>query len=285
MFVFWKGERDVSKMRRSERIVRLTQILLEQPHRVLSLTEMADKLSSAKSSLSEDLAIIREVMEAEGLGTLETQAGAAGGVRYVPGYRADLGLQFIEGISRTLGSGDRILPGGFLYMSDVLGQPEVLDTAGKMFASRFKEAGAEYVVTIETKGIPLAVATSRFLNVPMVVVRRDHEVTEGSAVSINYVSGSRRIQTMSLSRRSMPQGAKVLLVDDFMKAGGTAKAVVDLMGEFDVQVVGCGIFMDTAEPQEKMIGDYLSLATLREVNEQSRQVEVVPGTYFSQGGM
>jgi purine operon repressor len=267
-------------MRRSERIVRLTQILLEHPHRVLSLTEMADKLDSAKSSLSEDLAIIREVMEVEGLGTLETQAGAAGGVRYVPGYRNDLGAQFIASISDILSTGDRILPGGFLYMSDVLGQPELLDTAGKMFAHKFKDAGAEYVVTVETKGIPLAVATARFLNVPMVVVRRDHKVTEGSAVSINYVSGSRRIQTMSLSRRSIPERSKVLIVDDFMKAGGTVKALIDLLHEFSVDVVGVGIFMSTSEPEEKVVKEYVSLATLREVNEQSRQVEIVPGTYF-----
>jgi purine operon repressor len=271
----------LSKMRRSERIVRLTHILLEQPHRVLSLTEMADKLSSAKSSLSEDLAIIRDVMEAEGFGTLETQAGAAGGVRYVPGYRDDLGAAFIERISATLGSGDRILPGGFLYMSDVLGQPEVLDTAGKMFASRFRDAGAEYVVTVETKGIPLAMATARYLNVPMVVVRREHEVTEGSAVSINYVSGSRRIQTMSLSRRSLPEHSKVLVIDDFLKAGGTAKAVVDLLREFRAEVVGVGIFMSTAEPKEKMIKGYVSLASLREVDEVAREVEIVPGTYFT----
>lgn len=271
----------MSKMRRSERIVRLTQILLEQPHRVLSLTEMADKLSSAKSSLSEDLAIIREVMEAEGIGTLETQAGAAGGVRYVPELRTDLGAAFIERVSAALGSGDRILPGGFLYMSDVLGQPETLDTAGKLFASRFKDAGADFVVTVETKGIPLAVATARFLNVPMVVVRRDHKVTEGSAVSINYVSGSRRIQTMSLSRRSLPERTKVLIIDDFMKAGGTSKALVELMNEFQVDVVGIGVFMSTEDPAPKMIEDYVSLTTLREVNETTRQVEVGPGTYFS----
>ncbi|ARU60979.1 pur operon repressor [Tumebacillus avium] len=272
----------MSKMRRSERIVRLTQILLEQPHRVLSLTEMADKLSSAKSSLSEDLAIIREVMESEGLGTLETQAGAAGGVRYVPGFREDLGLEYVRKVGALLGTGERILPGGFLYMSDVLGDPMLLDTAGKMFAARFKDAGADYVVTVETKGIPLAVATARYLGVPMVVVRRDHKVTEGSSVSINYVSGSRRIQTMSLSRRSLPEKSKVLVVDDFMKAGGTVKALVDLMKEFQVEVVGTGIFMSTEEPQDKMISGYVSLATLREFDEQASQVEIVPGTYFSQ---
>jgi purine operon repressor len=163
----------------------------------------------------------------------------------------------------------------------VLGQPEVLDTAGKMFASRFRDAGAEYVVSVETKGIPLAMATARYLNVPMVVVRREHEVTEGSAVSINYVSGSRRIQTMSLSRRSLPEHSKVLVIDDFLKAGGTAKAVVDLLREFRAEVVGVGIFMSTAEPKEKMIKGYVSLASLREVDEVAREVEIVPGTYFT----
>lgn len=267
-------------MRRSERIVRLTQILLEQPHRVLSLTEMAEKLASAKSSLSEDLAIIREVMEAEGLGTLETQAGAAGGVRYVPELRDDLAERYVQDVADLLSTGDRILPGGFLYMSDVLGRADVLDMAGKMFASRYKGAGAEFVVTVETKGIPLAMATAKYLNVPMVVVRRDHKVTEGSAVSINYVSGSRRIQTMSLSRRSLPEKTKVLIIDDFMKAGGTAKALVDLMREFQVDVVGVGVFMSTIDPEDKMIQDYVSLATLSEMDEASRQVAIVPGTYF-----
>ncbi|MBL0389089.1 pur operon repressor [Tumebacillus sp. ITR2] len=271
----------MSKMRRSERIVRLTQILLEQPHRVLSLTEMADKLASAKSSLSEDLAIIREVMEAEGLGTLETQAGASGGVRYVPGLRDDLAEEFLQDVAQNLSAGDRILPGGFLYMSDVLLRPHVLDMAGKMFASRFRESGAEYVVTVETKGIPLAVSTAKYLNVPMVVVRRDHKVTEGSAVSINYVSGSRRIQTMSLSRRSLPEKTKVLIVDDFMKAGGTAKALADLMREFQVEVVGVGVFMSTVDPEDKMIDNYVSLATLTEMNEATRQVAIEPGTYFA----
>ena len=54
-------------------------------------------------------------------------------------------------------------------------------------------------MTVATKGIPIAYAVASHLNVPVVIVRRDNKVTEGSTVSINYVSGSsKRIQTMVL---------------------------------------------------------------------------------------
>ena len=57
------------------------------------------------------------------------------------------------------------------------------------------------LVTIATKGISLANAVANVLNLPVVVIRKDNKVTEGSTVSINYVSGSsRKIETMVLKR-------------------------------------------------------------------------------------
>lgn len=270
-------------MRRSERIVRLTQTLLEQPHRLLSLTEMAEKLGSAKSSLSEDLGIIREVLLEEQLGFLETHAGAAGGVRYIPGVPERQAADFVDEICRELTDADRLLPGGYLYMTDVLGRPDVLDKAGRIFADIYSQSDADYVLTVETKGIPLAVSTARYLHIPTIVVRRDNRVTEGSAVSINYVSGSRRIQTMSLSRRSLPEHSKILIIDDFMKAGGTAKAMIDLMKEFKAEVVGVGVFMSTTEPMEKMLDDYTALMVLAHVDEVKKEIRVQSGEFKLSG--
>jgi purine operon repressor len=268
-------------MRRSERIVRITEVLLARPYQNISLTEMAKNFDAAKSSLSEDLAIIREVLEAEGKGTLETHAGAFGGVRFIPGIDTQAAIEFVTTLGTELAKGDRVLPGGYLYMSDLLGRPDVLDTVGRMFANRFGQLDIDLVMTVETKGIPLAVATSRYLNVPTVIVRRDQRVTEGSAVTINYVSGSgRRIQTMSLSRRSVPEQSRVLVIDDFMKAGGTAKGIMDLLQEFRSEVVGIGVLMDTTEPTVKLVQDYVSIARLLRVDESERKVEVVLGNYF-----
>jgi purine operon repressor len=240
---------------------------------------MADKLGSAKSSLSEDLGIIREVLVKEQLGFLQTHAGAAGGVRYIPGVPEQQAADFVDEISRELTDADRLLPGGYLYMTDVLGRPDVLDMAGRIFAAIYSESKVDYVLTVETKGIPLAVSTARYLHVPTVVVRRDHRVTEGSAVSINYVSGSRRIQTMSLSRRSLPEHSKILIIDDFMKAGGTAKAMIDLMKEFNAEVVGVGVFMSTTEPIEKMLDEYTALMVLAHVDELKKEIRVESGEF------
>ena len=52
------------------------------------------------------------------------------------------------------------------------------------------EEDLDAVVTIATKGISLANAVANVLNLPVVVIRKDNKVTEGSTVSINYVSGS-----------------------------------------------------------------------------------------------
>lgn len=269
-------------MRRSERIVRLTRTLLNHPGAALSLTDMAQEFAAAKSSLSEDLAIIREVMEADGEGTLRTQTGAGGGVLFAVDVATDRAERFTSEVAVRLGQAERILPGGYLYMTDVLGEPGVLRMAGKLFARQFAKQMPDVVLTVETKGIPLAVMTAQYLNCPFVVARRDHKWTEGSSVSTNYVSGSdKRVQTMSLSRRSMPEGARVLLVDDFMKAGGTLKGMTALCAEFNATVVGSAVFMETSEPADKLISSYRSLFALTAVDELARRVTIAKGNYFA----
>lgn len=275
----------MKKLKRSARLVEMTQYLLARPHTLISLTAFADRYQSAKSSISEDLAIIKEVFEDEGIGELYTLAGAAGGVRFVPKCRKDQALERIQVICRQLEQPDRLLPGGYLYMTDLLGQPGLLQDVGQMFATAFADRNIDAIMTVETKGIPLAHATSLYLNVPVVIVRRDHKVTEGSVVSINYVSGStKRIQTMSLARRALREESRVLIIDDFMKAGGTVQGMVDLLHEFRAVVAGVGVFVESGEidNEERLLHDYTSLARLTEVDLKSRQIVVQPGNFFKE---
>lgn len=71
-------------MKRSERLVDMTKYLLERPHTLISLPFFADRYNAAKSSISEDLAILKRTLANNQNGILETVAGAAGGVRYIP---------------------------------------------------------------------------------------------------------------------------------------------------------------------------------------------------------
>ncbi|WP_226002624.1 pur operon repressor [Paenibacillus sp. BJ-4] len=273
----------MKKLKRSSRLVEMTQFLLSRPHTLVPLTHFADRYGAAKSSISEDLAIIKEVFEDEGIGELLTLAGAAGGVKLIPRLSRQHALAFANDLCAQLEQPDRILPGGYLYLSDLLGQPAMMNEAGKIFATAFANRQIDVVMTVETKGIPLAYATGAQLNLPVVLVRRDHQVTEGSAVSINYVSGSQKsLHTMSLSRRAMREKSRVLIVDDFMKAGGTIQGMVDLLAEFDAEVAGVGVLVESGEVEneERLLHDYISLANLTAVDSRSKQITVKLGNYF-----
>ena len=144
-------------------------------------------------------------------------------------------------------------------------------------------ADIDVIMTVETKGIPLAYATASCMNLPVVIVRRDNKVTEGSAVSINYVSGSnKRIQTMSLARRALKEHSRVLIIDDFMKAGGTIQGMMDLLFEFNAKVAGVGVFVESGElgTEERLLEDYVSLAKLTAVDLKTKHTTIVPGNYF-----
>lgn len=175
------------KWKRSERLVDMTHHLLENPHKLIPLTYFADLYESAKSSISEDLGIVKETFEEKGIGLLMTVPGAAGGVKYVPKLQVGEVKDIVDELIEELSHSDRLLPGGYLYMTDVLGNPGIMNRVGKVFASAFADEKIDVIMTVATKGIPIAHAIARHLNVPVVIVRRDSKVTEGSTVSINYV--------------------------------------------------------------------------------------------------
>ena len=255
-------------MKKAERLVALTAILQSRPNELLPLGFFAELFATAKSTISEDLVSVKEALRHSGRGTLETVPGAAGGVRFIPLIEKKEAEQLLEKHAEELSSPDRILPGGFLYMADILYDPAVVRPLGLIFAGIFREKEPEVVVTMETKGIPLALMTADALGIPAVVVRHGNKVTEGSSVSINYVSGSsRRIQTMSLTRKALETGKRVLIIDDFIKAGGTAKGIMSLMEEFDAEVVGLGVLMEGAvDDTPRLIDKYHALLQLAEVD-------------------
>jgi purine operon repressor len=262
---------------RQGRRIALTKMLADNPGQLFSLGHFGNMFGVAKSTLSEDFEAVRQALAMFGLGRLETVAGAAGGVRLVPVKTDGAAHDLLTGLAEKLATPDRIIPGGFLYMSDILFSPQLMAQVGEVFLTRFAAAAPDHIMTVETKGIPLAFATARAFNLPLVTVRRGSRVTEGTAVSINYVTGSsRRIQTMSLPKRALPAGARVLIIDDFMKAGGTARGLMDLALEVGATVAGIGVLVATAEPAAKLVDSFLPLLILRAVDEHNKKTDIRP---------
>lgn len=270
------------KFRRSERLVDMTHYLMNHPRELVSLTWFAQRYQSAKSSISEDLVIINDIFQHQGIGMLQTVPGAAGGVKFFPMVKKEQAAEFVDSLCQSIADPDRLLPGGYLYMGDLLGDPKTLNEVGRHLAAAVAGKKVDVIMTVATKGIPIAQAVSSFLNVPFVIVRRDTKVTEGPTVTINYVSGSsKRIQTMVLSKRSLKEGAHVLIVDDFMKAGGTINGMVNLLEEFQASVAGIAVLVESEHEEERLVDDYISLVRLTDVNTKEKQINVVQGNYFS----
>lgn len=267
----------MKKWRRIERIPVIVKILFEKPNSLLSMNLFTEFFQVAKSTISEDISIIKNVFQDLGFGKIQTLTGAGGGVLFIPGVSVQEKEEFLQSIAHKLTEPSRILPGGFLYLTDLVFDVQIAEMVGKIFAERFANLSSQYVVTIETKGIPLAMMTAKFLHIPLVIVRDGGRVTEGSAVSLNYVTGSsRHIRTMSLSRRALPQDSKVIIIDDFMKAGGTARGMTELLTEFRAEVLGMGVLIDTEVPEQKLVTNYTALLRLSKVDERKKEIILYP---------
>ncbi|PTQ51315.1 MAG: PurR: transcription regulator associated with purine metabolism [Brockia lithotrophica] len=271
-----------AKLRRSARLADLALRFLEEPGRAFSLGQLARTYGAAKSSLSEDLSILREVFLRAGIGTIETSPGAAGGARYVPGISRERAENFVRRLVEEVTRPERILPGGFVYLSDLLGRPDILRNVGRIVAATFASADVDVVLTVETKGIPIAYAASFALGKPVVIARRDGQITEGSLVTINYLSASSRsIRTMSLSRRAIVEGSRVLLVDDFLRGGGTIRGMQELVREFRAEGVGAFVFVEGPTVGERVVEGVASLVKVEEIDPDVRRIRAVPGSIFS----
>ena len=254
----------MERIKRNERLGVMLRTLCETPNRIHTLSEFCALFGAAKSTVSEDIEMLKGSLERFGQGELSTVAGAAGGVRYRGTIGDDQARALLTELAGTLSAPDRQLPGGFLYTSDVAGNPELSARLGQLLAQRYYDARAHFVLTMETKGIPIAMMTARALDVPLVIARRDSYAYEGPAVKINYVAGrsSEKIETMALARRMVAPGQRALIIDDFMKGGGTLRGMVDMMAEFQAEVVGVGVMIATAEPAQKRVEGVASLLTL-----------------------
>ena len=271
----------MDRIKRNERLAAMSRILTASPNRIYTLSHFTELFGAAKSTISEDLSILADAFAQFDLGKLTTVAGAAGGVMYraIPSKAKAIAL--LEELSSRLSQPGRLLPGNFLYTTDITCDSDLCELMGEILACRYYDKAPDFVLTMETKGIPVAMMTARMLGVPLVIARRDSKAYEGSAVKINYISGDTgdRIETMALARRAVTPGQKALIIDDFMKGGGTLRGMHDLMKEFDVEVVGTGVVIATAEPQKKRVDGVTALMVLTSVNRDNGSAVVKPSEW------
>ena len=227
------------KFKRSERIVDMTATFLDNPNKLFSLKDFTGKYNSAKSSISEDLAIIKDTFERNNIGIIETIVGSNGGVLYFPKISDYAQEEYVEELIEVLNDEKRILPGGYFYLSDIISNPKYLKNIGKIIASQHFGEKIDYVLTVATKGVSVAQAVAKELGVPFLIARKESKITEGATLSVKYKSQSapNLVKNMEISKDSIKPNSKILIVDDFFRGGGSMNGLANLVEIFGSKVV------------------------------------------------
>lgn len=274
------------KIKRNHRILYISNYLTERPNKLISLSYFVEYFGSAKSSISEDIDFIREVFAYNKIGQISTVAGVAGGVIFYPQVAQAETELLLSQIEEKLQTGKRIMPGNYIYLADILQEAETLNLIARHIASFYQEEAIDAVMTIETKGIGLTVAVARYLNVPHVIVRRDSAEAEGSTISINYISGSHQtVKKMELTKSSLQAGSKVLIIDDFLRNGGTVSGLISLLDEFDCQPAGVCVFAENTHKERVHIENYVSFLKIEIVYNKEAghfELQMLPGNFFDE---
>ncbi len=270
-------------MKKNKRVGMLMDELLQNPCRLYESKHFCEKYGIAKSSLSEDIKLINEILHDNGSGCIESIQGAGGGIRYIPGISAEKIRSLQNELIEVLSDTTRMLGGKYLYTSDIMFNGQFVNGIARIFAQKFHSLGADYVVTVETKGIGIAAQTAYMLGLPLVVIRREAKYSEGSTVSINYFSGTNEhIQKMSIAKRAVEPGRKAIIIDDFMRGGGSLKGIQDILGEFDVETVGIGVALESRLPEKKKVKDYTSVLIIDDIDEENHVISVRPNETLSE---
>ncbi|HEX8085207.1 MAG TPA: adenine phosphoribosyltransferase [Solirubrobacteraceae bacterium] len=131
---------------------------------------------------------------------------------------------------------------GFKDITPLLADASALDAAVSQLAALARPRSPEVVIGAEARGFLLGPALARELGAGFVLARKPgklpHE-TVSAEYDLEYGKDS-----LELHSDAVAAGARVLVHDDLLATGGTAKALCDLVELVGGDVVGCGFLIE-----------------------------------------
>ena len=133
---------------------------------------------------------------------------------------------------------------GFKDITPVLAHPEAFAACADSLAGRFAGAGVEAVVAAEARGFIFGIPVAERLGAGFAAVRKPGKLpAETVGVDYELEYGTDRLEVHA---DSFAPGARVLIVDDVLATGGTARATRHLVEAAGGHVVGCAFFVELA---------------------------------------
>jgi adenine phosphoribosyltransferase len=130
----------------------------------------------------------------------------------------------------------------FRDITTLLADGAAFKQAVMQLASRWNDARIGKVAGIEARGFIIGAAVAHALGTGFVPIRKRGKLPSDT-VSINYAL-EYGTDTIEMHRDAVHSGERILLIDDLIATGGTARAAVSLLRSVEAEVVGAGFVID-----------------------------------------
>lgn len=143
----------------------------------------------------------------------------------------------------------------FKDLMPIAGDPALLRRAVEALAGFARARGAEAIVGIEARGFIFGAGVALSLGLPFAPVRKVGKLP-GEVVRASYALeyGTAEIE---MHRDALAPGTKVVVIDDLLATGGTAKASCGLVESLGGVVVGCAFITElTFLPGREALAGY-----------------------------
>jgi adenine phosphoribosyltransferase len=153
----------------------------------------------------------------------------------------------------------------FYDITTLLKNPAAFKESIDRLVKRYQNTGAEVVVGIESRGFIFGTPLAYQLGVGYVPVRKPGKLpaqTIAESYTLEY-----GVNTVEIHVDAIQKGQKVLVIDDLLATGGTAKATCNLVEKLGGEVVGVAfaIELNFLHGREKLKGyDVFSLLQYNE---------------------
>jgi adenine phosphoribosyltransferase len=131
----------------------------------------------------------------------------------------------------------------FRDITPLLLDPDALDDAIGRLAGAVEAGGrVDFVVAAEARGFILGAALARQLHAGFVPARKPGKLP-ADTVSAEYAL-EYGLDALEVHADALADGARVLVHDDLLATGGTARALCELVTELGGEIVGCSFLVE-----------------------------------------
>jgi len=147
----------------------------------------------------------------------------------------------------------------FKDLTPLLSDPVSFRRMVDMLAERYEGKNIDMVVGVEARGFIIGAALAYRLGTGVILIRKPGKLpykTHQTIYELEYGTDQ-----LEIHQDAIQPGQKVVIADDLLATGGTMKAAVDLVGNFDGEIVECAFLVELAflKGREKLDSPVFSL--------------------------